>query len=326
MARKWLMALLVVWLASGCGPGGGAGDDSSTDTDADGSAGCVAPDEADLQGWWAVRAFIRLEMREDPLAVIHVCDDPPLSLALVTWVMQVDEPASGVASYTFRTCAIELPQVTVSFADCSLGETLIAYILTSSALDESLDDESYSGTAEITESGGCAGLRTSDLFVHIGIAEDYDWAVPLPGWDVDCTGSAVDCVPGFETDVLDTDDDGDPGATIEIDTDPPDLLEGVAWATLRHSPNIDGRLSSSALVTGDMAPQLEYDVVGSDAFMSGLPMDTPTVKRNIPDFYPLTDGSHFILVRVDGRHGAVDLTSGGEATCAAVNSASGLFE
>ncbi|MBW2262563.1 MAG: hypothetical protein JRG91_11370 [Deltaproteobacteria bacterium] len=311
-------------MALSCGPGGTV-TDAGADGTPDGTAECTPGSEIDLEGWWALRAFIRLEMVEDPLATVHVCDD--LALATVTWIVRADAASGGDASFTYRTCDIQLPQVTVSFAECSMDETFVAYLLTSASLDASLPVIEYPGTLGVTVPDRCAEITTNDIFVRIGILADYDDAVPLPGWDLDCTGStSLECVPGYESDVQDTDSDGHPGATFEIDTDPPGLIEGFAWATLRHLPNLRGTVRNSTLVEGVLEPVLEYDFVGSDATMAGLDIDTPTVKRNLPEFVPLADGSRFVLVRVDGAHGAVDLTSGGSVTCNDVLSAPGLFD
>jgi hypothetical protein len=331
MIRKWsglhLALVALVAGAGSCGTQEGPGGDAGTDTGLDGIGACTATAEADLSGWWAMRAFVRLEMHEDPAAAIHVCDDPPLAMALVTWVIRLDG-TSGTIPATFRICAIQLPQVTASLADCSMDETFVAYLLTSDALDGTLDDVEHETTVTVTDAGGCARLETDGIFVRIGIPSDFDDTAPLPGWDLECAGTtATECVPGYETDVRDTDSDGAPGGTFEIDTDPAGLVDGVAWATLRHTPDPDGIVTGNSLVRGGLAPGLEYDLVGSDAEMSGLPMDTPTVKRNLPDFAAIPEGSTFVMVRVDGAHGSVDLTGGdGVVECSDVLEAAGLFD
>ena len=327
MSRKWslvpvlcLLSLLVI----SCGSGEN-GTDAGTDATPDGSTECTPGGEIDLEGWWALRVFIRLEMVEDPLATVHVCDE--LALATVTWILNVEPAADGEAAFSFRTCDIQLPQVTVSFADCDLGETFIAYLLTSASLDASLPLEEYPGTLAIAVPDRCAEVTTDDISVRVGIPFDFDDAVPLPGWDLECTGTtSLECVPGYETDVQDTDSDGYPGATFEIDTEPLGRIEGYAWATLRHLPNLWGTARDSTLVEGGLSPVLEYDIVGSDASMSGLDIDTPTVKRNLPAFIPIADGSTFTLVRIDGEHGAIDLTSAGSVSCTDVLSTPGLFD
>jgi len=327
MPRKWSLLLLFlasVVLAFSCGSGG-AEPDAGVDGTPDGTSECTPGSEIDLEGWWALRVFIRLEMVEDPLATVHVCDD--LALATVTWILRADPASDGEATFTFRTCDIQLPQVTVSFADCSLDETFIAYLLTSDSLDASLPLDEHTGTITVTVPDRCAEISTEDIFVRVGIPPDFDDSIPLPGWDLDCTGTtSLECVPGYETYVQDTDSDGHPGATFEIDTEPLGLIEGFAWATLRHMPNLHGTARDSTLVEGVLGPVLEYDIVGSDASMSGLDIDTPTVKRNLPEFVPLAEGSSFTLVRVDGAHGALDLASDGSVTCEDVLSVPGLFD
>jgi hypothetical protein len=306
---------------------GSRGDEPDAGVDAapDGTSECTPGSEFDLEGWWALKVFIRLEMVEDPMATVHVCDE--LALATVTWILRADATSDGEATFAFRTCDIQLPQVTVSFADCSLDENFIAYLLTSDSLDASLPIDEHPGTVAVAIPDRCAELTTEDIFVRIGIPSDFDDSVPLPGWDLDCTGTtSLECVPGYETDVQDTDSDGHPGATFEIDTEPLGLIEGFAWATLRHMPNLHGTARDSTLVEGVLEPVLEYDIVGSDASMSGLDIDTPTVKRNLPEFVPLAEGSTFTLIRVDGAHGAVDLTSDGSVSCDDVLSMPGLFD
>lgn len=327
MPRKW-SSLAIALLVASCGPGPGSDADAGTDAETDESTECLPTSGTDLEGWWALRAYVRLEMHEDPTATVHVCDDPPYAMATLTWVVHLGAASGSSMPLSFRTCEILLPQVTASFAECSMDETFVAYLLTSETLDESLPLSEHTGEARLSEEGGCASLSTRDLFVRIGIPADFDDAVPLPGWDLECSGTtALECVPGFETDVLDTDSDGNPGATFEIDTDPAGLVEGVAWATLRHTPNPSATVTGNVLLTGDLEPLLEYDFVGSDAQMAGLDIDTPTVKRNLPDFVPTPEGSRFVMVRADGAGGSTDLTAGdGVLDCPEVLAASGLFE
>ncbi len=315
---------------AGCSTTQGTSD-AGTDATSDADVPCPTPAGStfDLQGWWAMRVFVRLTMEEDPGANIHVCDEPPIAMATVTWLLKVEEPTTGdQIPFTFRTCALTLPSVTASFADCSLDELLVAYLHTGEALDASLSLVEYSGTLTVSESAGCMGASSDDLFVHIGIPADFDSAVPLPGWDPECAGTtAIQCVTGFSDNVLDTDSDGSPGATFWIETDPPGLVTGTALATLRHFPGMRASRLSDSLVTGELRPVLEYDFVGSDASMAGLVMDTPAVQRNLPDFIPIEEGSIFTMVRVDGLHGAVDLTgTDGDVQCSAVLETAGLFD
>jgi hypothetical protein len=57
---------------------------------------------------------------------------------------------------------------------------------------------------------------------------------------------------------------------------------------------------------------MEYDVVGSGADLQGIPMDEPTVKRNIPRFRIPEVGSTYKMVRVDGAYGSPDLDADGD--------------
>lgn len=328
--RTLLLSGLVMVIATGCDDGDHGGTDASTDTGADTTGTCETPSGStfDLEGTWALKAFIRLRMQEHADANIHVCNDPPIAMATVTWVMQVGTQDTSGAPFTFRTCDIQLPEISASFAECAHEELLVAYLHTGDALDEALPLSEYTGKLTVDEIEGCISATTNDLFVHIGISRDYDASSPLPGWDPECAGTtATQCVEGFEEDVLDTDSDGDPAATFWIETDPPGMVTGTAWATLRHTTGLSASRLDDALVTGTLDPTLEYDFVGSDATMAGLDIDTPAVQRNFPVFIPLADGSIFTMVRVDGTHGAVDLSDGaGTVSCAAVMGATGLFE
>jgi hypothetical protein len=324
-----LFFLAALWLLS-C-TGGSPGNADGTSEVVDGiDAPCSTPagTEIDIEGMWALKVFVRLEMRQDEGATIHVCDDPPVSVATVTWLLDVEARANSSVPFSFRTCEITLPSVSASFVDCSYDELLVAYLYTSEALDDSLPAEAFDGELILQQEGGCLEAVTDDLFVRIGIPADFDDGNPLPGWDPECSGTtALQCVPGYEEHVMDTDADGDPAATFWIETDPSGMVEGTAWATLRHTPGLCADSFGEAVVSGGLSPMLEYDFVGSDVVMAGLAIDTPTVKRNFPDFIPLAEGSVFTMVRVDGKNDAVDLRGpGGTIDCAAVLERPGLFD
>ncbi len=334
MPGKWASAPILVYLLVstcwGCVGDGNGSTDAQSDTAQDQGPECTPEPGAgvDLSGWWAVRVYVMLEMIEDPGATIHVCNDPPMSLATVTWLLDAGEPSGEEIGYTFQTCALTLPEVEASFADCTLDETLTAFLLTTDTLDASLPLVQGTGTMRVPGLERCSDLESDDLYVRIGVDPGFPDGIPLPGWDPGCTGStAEECVAGYSENVQDTDSDGFPGGTFQILTDPVGLVEGFARATLRHSPNLRGTVRSDVLVDGDLLPTLEYDLVGSDAAMAGLDIDTPTVKKNLPTFVPVAGGSQFVMVRVDGAHGSPDLGGGdGMVDCAELLASPWVFD
>jgi hypothetical protein len=114
--------------------------------------------------------------------------------------------------------------------------------------------------------------------------------------------------------VIDEDGDGLPGVSLEVHTDPVDTIAGQAYTTWRTNPHMHGKAWSSTLIQGDLSPTMEYDVVGSGAHLQGIPMDEPTVKRNIPRFVMPDEGSTYRMVRVDGLHGSQDVDVDGDTT------------
>jgi len=297
--------------------GGGAGSDAATDDPGDGADACVPePGETiDLTGQWGARAWIHVDMVTSPEGIVRMCPDPNPGVSILTLLIDLEPAQGGAIPYEFVVCEIGMPTVTASLAPCAEEEFLSVTLALGPDLAAYIPGQRFRSHAVLGGSGPCSPYVSDDLDITYG----YDPSIvgpddPLPGWDLACAGATPEaCVTSWEA-VRDEDGDGNPGVSLEVTTDPVDTIRGLAWTTWRTNPHMHGVAWTSSLIQGDLSPVMEYDVVGSGADLQGIPMDGPTVKRNIPSFVIPESGSTFRMVRIDGRYGAVDLDVDGDGT------------
>lgn len=309
------LALTIAALAAGACSGGASGDDASTDGEADEVEACQPdPDETlDLLGWWGSRAWVHVEMVTSPEGIVRMCPDPHPGIALLTLVIDLHTQEGDRIDYDFVVCEIGMPTVTASLAPCEEEEFLSVNLELGPALMAYIPSQEFHGHAELGGTSPCSAYVSDSLDITYG----YDPSGvgpddPLPGWDMECAGSTPEaCVNAWDL-VIDEDGDGSPGVSLQVTTDPVDTLRGQAYTTWRTNPHMHGLAWSSTLIQGDLSPTMEYDVVGSGADLQGIPMDEPTVKRNIPRFHIPEAGSTYKMVRVDGAHGSADLDADGD--------------
>jgi len=311
--------LQIVLAACACS-GGPAGQDASTDAPGDAAEVCQPdPGETlDLLGWWGSRAWVHVEMVTSPEGIVRMCPDPHPGVALLTLVINLHTRTDDRIDYDFVVCEIGMPTVTASLAPCSEEEFLSVNLELGPHLMAYIPSQEFRGHAMIGGDTPCSSYISDTLDITYGydpsgVAPDE----PLPGWDMECGGSTpVACVNAWEF-VIDEDGDGYPGVSLQVTTDPVDTLRGQAYTTWRTNPHMHGQVWSSTLIQGDLAPTMEYDVVGSGADLQGIPMDEPTVKRNIPRFRIPATGSTYKMVRIDGEHGSTNLDADGSSivTC-----------
>jgi hypothetical protein len=305
------VSVLAVACAACSRPGPSA--DASTDGELDGECVPGRDGELDLLGFWGARAWVRVEMVTSPEGIVRMCPDPHPGVAVLTLVIDLHTQAGERIDYDFAVCEIGMPTVRAALAPCPEEEFVDVSLELGPHLASYIPAQEFSGWAVVSGTRPCSSYVSDSLDVTYG----YDPAAvgpddPLPGWDLACGGSTPGaCVDGWEH-VIDEDGDGHPGVSLQVTTDPVDTIRGRAYTTWRTNPHMHGIAWSSTLIQGDLSPMMEYDVVGSGADLQGIPMDEPTVKRNIPRFVIPAEGSTYRMVRVDGLHGSTDLDADGD--------------
>ncbi len=310
------LVLPLIALAAWACSGGPAGEDAGTDGPPDAGEVCQPdPDESlDLLGWWGSRAWVHVEMVTSPEGIVRMCPDPHPGVALLTLVINLHTQDGDRIDYDFVVCEIGMPTVTASLAPCAEEEFLSVNLELGPHLMAYIPSQEFHGHAEIGGTAPCSSYVSDTLDITYGydpsgVASEQ----PLPGWGMECAGSTPEvCVNDWEH-VIDEDGDGHPGVSLQVTTDPVDTIRGQAYTTWRTNPHMHGQAWSSTLIQGSLSPTMEYDVVGSGADLQGIPMDEPTVKRNVPRFLIPTSGSTYKMVRVDGEHGSADLDADGDS-------------
>jgi hypothetical protein len=324
-----MTALLVVFVVSACS-GPGSGSDGSTDADTDNPDGCVPEQDEDLDllGVWGARSWIRVELETSEDGIVRMCPSPHPGITYLTLLITLREQAGSRIDYDFVVCEIDMPRVRAAIVPCDLDEYLWVNLELGPALAAYIPTQVFEGHADIGGDGPC-----SSYVSHMDITYGYDAAMvdpldPLPGWEVACGSTTPEvCVAAWDT-VIDEDSDGHPGVSLQVSTEPIDTITGQAYTTWRTNPHMSGVAVSNVLIQGELAPMMEYDVVGSGAQLQGLHMDEKTVKRNLPIFILPSAGSTFRMVRVDGLYGSEDLDTNedGEVDCEELMSRLGIFE
>ncbi len=321
MPRSTLRLALPLTVLAACACSGGPGSEDAGTDDPDAAAEVCQPDpdgSLDLLGWWGSRAWVHVEMVTSPEGIVRMCPDPHPGIALLTLVINLHTQAGDRIDYDFVVCEIGMPTVTASLAPCTEEEFLGVNLELGPSLMAYIPGQEFHGHAEIGGTTPCSTYVSDTLDITYGYdPSGVPTEEPLPGWDMECAGTTPEaCVGGWEF-VTDEDGDGHPGVSLQVTTDPVDTLRGQAYTTWRTNPHMHGQAWSSTLIQGSLSPTMEYDVVGSGADLQGIPMDEPTVKRNIPRFLIPTSGSTYKMVRVDGEHGSTDLDADGDSvvTC-----------
>jgi hypothetical protein len=311
---RTLEAASLCLLLSGC-PDAGSANDASTDDPVDAPEECrpESGSEIDLLGWWAAKAWVRVEVVTSPEGIVRMCPDPHPGVAVLTLMIHLREQTGSRIDYDFVVCEIAMPRVTTALAPCEFEEYLSVQLELGPELAAYIPSQEFHGYAELGGEGPCSTYVSDTLDITYGYdPEVIDSEEPLPGWNMACGATVPEVCVSHWDNVIDEDGDGHPGVSLQVTTDPVNAIWGQAYTTWRTNPHMHGEAWSSTLIQGDLSPTMEYDVVGSGATMEGIPMDEPTVKLNIPRFLIPAEGSSFRQVRVDGLHGSENLDADGD--------------
>lgn len=309
-----LAGVLLACGVMGCS-GPSTGHDASADAGTDREDGCIpsGDEPLDLLGTWGARSWIRVELVTSEDGVVRMCPSPHPGITYLTLLIDLMEMRGTEIDYEFVVCEIDMPRVRAAVAPCDLDEYVWVNLELGQQLASYITGQVFPGQAQLTGETACSGYLSHGMDITYG----FDPGMvgpgdPLPGWDLDCGGSTPEaCVTDWAS-VMDEDADGHPGVSLQVTTEPVDTITGQAYTTWRTNPHMTGVAHSSILIQGQLAPTMEYDVVGSGAQLQGLYMDEKTVKRNLPIFQLPDQGSTFRMLRVDGEYGSPDLDGNGD--------------
>ena len=187
-------------------------------------------------------------------------------------------------------------------------------------------DIDYPGGAALGGTDACSSYVADPLVAVFGTDGTVGATDILPTWRAGCETAPPTCVDGWEH-IVDSDGDTHPGVTLTVSSEPDELIVGDAYTAYRTVDQLRGTAWSSSLITGDVDPAMDYQILDSDVLVGGGPLPPQLVRDNIPIFEIPRDGSTFALLRADGRYGSDDLDSdgSGEVTCDEILAAESIF-
>jgi hypothetical protein len=325
----WLLALV---MSGGWGCEGGA----DPDADAAGDDGTDAADAADalcepsaepldLVGTWAARAWIPVYMVTADDALVHLCPDRYYGVVVITLRVVVDEHSGRTVRHRFNVCRMDIPVVEAAI-DPGCESSVRMALDVGPVLRVQWPSVDYPGGATLGGEGACSSYSAEPLVVVFGTDGTVGSRDPLPGWTDGCRGTADECVAEWNR-TADTDGDARPGVTLTVRSEPDRLVDGEAHVVFRTVDRLFGTAVDSTRIVGEVEPAMEYRLLGSDVEVGGLVMPTSFVKDNIPAFDIPRSGATFVLLRADGRHGALDLDAdrSGAVECAEIAAAESVF-
>ncbi len=329
--RTWGSALLAQCLAVAACSGPSGKSDASVDAPDEDTDACTPGQDGalDLIGTWAARSWIRVELVTSDDGIVRMCPSPHPGITYLTLLIDLASRNADRIEYEFVVCEIDMPRVRSAIVPCDMDEYVWVNLELGPQLASYITGQVFGGYALLGGDAPCSSYESHSMDVTYG----FDSSIvgpddPLPGWLMDCpVDSPSTCVTNWES-VIDEEGDGNPGVSLQVTTEPTDTIRGHAYTTWRTNPHMSGTAVSNNLIQGDLAPTMEYDVVGSGADLQGLHMDEKTVKRNLPVFLLPGSGSTFKMVRVDGLHGGPDLDTNMDGTvdCEEVMSHLDIFE
>ncbi len=332
------VAAVVALLGAGCGDDDGTmtGTDAGPPPADGGGGGVCAPGTGpvSLEGQWAIRANLQVDLVERPGALISLCPSPQRTTAAI--VFKATLTGAGTSPMLrAQICDITLPVASGGVGTCpadpmdnlevsiSLGAGLQTYLPT-----VNLD-------SPVTLSNGEAGASVVPApFVFVaGAMLPMPASDPLPLWNTSMMGCGTSdvmampstCVTDFAR-VQDNDMDMHPGVTLHaMSGDAAMILRGDAYVALRVSPTMTGTVRNAGCIEGTLDSTLDYSIVDSDISLSGARLSTASMIQNIPAF-DVAPTSTFKMLRGDGM-GANDFDddSNGTVTCTEIAAHASAF-
>lgn len=341
--RAWWAALLLV--GGGCDSdeapqGGGAGGGGAS------AISCREEGPVDVTGTWLIKARLDVVMSSSDKALVKVCPADQTGPADLVLLGRFEQQGGDLKSVALTICDFSMPQVTAVIGPCSENSmaSVTSQVSPSAALRAALPDLVVPKVSGKVEGTGPGALFEPERITFVLGSQTLTG--PMAAWK---GGGACDDLktplgtgPGCETqcvttcsDVVDADSDTLPGismavcgrsasdaaeATCNVATPsgPGITLQGTAGINFRVDPLFRGQVESSCVVRGKVDAEIDYNVLGSNLWLSGGIMTVRQVQAAIPVFDVLPETSQFVAVRVDGQHGSPDLAlpADNQAACA----------
>ena len=332
MAKKGTLLSFLLLLA-GLGGGVACSSDGDPQPDAadvvdagDAEGGCTPGGEPlDLTGTWAARAWVVVYMVTPGGGIVHLCPDRYYGVALITLRVRVQEQAGTMVRHLFNVCRMQMPLVEAAI-DPSCESRVGMQLAIGPPLTAQWPDIDYPGGAALGGTDACSSYVADPLVAVFGTDGTVGATDILPTWRAGCETAPPTCVDGWEH-IVDSDGDTHPGVTLTVSSEPDELIVGDAYTAYRTVDQLRGTAWSSSLITGDVDPAMDYQILDSDVLVGGGPLPPQLVRDNIPIFEIPRDGSTFALLRADGRYGSDDLDAdgSGEVTCDEILAAESIF-
>lgn len=295
----------------------------------------------DLNGTWAVRATLGVELRARAGAFVRLCPDPQVTTASLLIRMALTTTGTRV-SHQVQVCQITLPRARGAVGDCPA--TPLSIELTSSpSLSALLPRFPIPEIgAEMPSTRPCSAYRPDGFNVLLGVRESSltnPMTDPLPSWCSPCMGTTAetcvcrDCAStgamcmSRASEADDTDGDMNPGVTVGLTTgEGSNTLRGDAFLVFRTRPQLDGRIIDANRLSGSLSATLDYSLVGSRVTVLGGALETAGVVAALPDFRFIAEESAFVMLRADGAMRASwDADSDGQISCADITARANNF-
>lgn len=283
-----------------------------------------------MNGVWAVRATLGIELRARTGAFVRLCPDPQVTTANLLIRMALSTDGERV-SHQVQVCQITLPRARGAIGDCPA--TPLTIELTPSASFASLLPRFAipAINAQMPSTRPCSPYRPDGFTVLLGVrpgALAMPTTDPLPGWCSPCSAMRAeqcicrDCASvgamcaSRSAESEDTDGDMSPGVSVTLSAGA-GTIQGEAFLAFRTTPQLDGTIIDDNRVTGSLRSTLEYALVGSRVNVFGTALDTAGVVAALPDFRFIPAQSGFVMLRADGtQRSAWDADGDGQVSCA----------
>jgi hypothetical protein len=311
------------------------------------------PASASLTGTWAAYAELSVKLQGVVGGAITICPADQVGQATLLMLVDIKQNATDptkLDQIQATLCSIELPTTSALVGTCD--PTSQALVSTQLIVPQALID-ALPSVANATAQGSLGGAMPGASFSVAAldtIVGSSKGGAALPNWmsmnqacGMTGLGSSTTCdstcVTGCSS-VRDDDGDGYPGVTIEVcgltpnDTQkgvkcsasspstPGTTIQGQGFIDLEVNPALTGTVKSSCEITGNVAAQVVYNLVGANVYLTGAPISVTSAIESLPTFQVDPTTSKFRMVRIDGQYGSwnwmVDPTNA-KAACATLN-------
>jgi hypothetical protein len=306
-----------------------------------------------LTGTWAAYGQLSVKLQGVPGGAITICPADQVgaaTLLLLVTVQQDTTDPTKIDKMSATLCSLTLPTVTALVGTCDpTSQALVSTQIIAPAAFLAALPKVATASATGTLGGTAAGATVvvDPLDVVVGSTAGGS---SLPRWNT--MGSGCEASNIGNTNACDTtcvsdcatlrDDDGDtfPGVTVDVCGQTPSdtqsgvkcnaekpneagvTLQGEAFIDIEVDPTFTGTAKSSCELTGTLASNILYNVVGADVYLAGAPISVASAIGSLPTFQVDPTASQFHMVRIDGQYGApswsVDPTQP-SAACAILN-------